>query len=107
MTPTDAIRDAAYALHEAWGPTRAIARKTLLAQHFPELSDADLDKLLRDCASVNATVSSLAEAGVSVKLGAHGVAQQIQTAHPFLNHVGLQRAIFLVNYYAWHDGYDK
>jgi hypothetical protein len=99
MTLTDAIRDAAYALHEEWGPTLKIERKIWLAQHFPELSDADLNTLLRDCAAVNATVSRLAEAG------ADQIAQQIQAAHPFLTHSGLQRAVFLVNYYAWHDGH--
>ncbi len=101
MTLTDAIRDAAYAVHEEWGPTRAVDRKTLFAQHFPELSDADLDSLLRDCAAVNATVSRLVEAG------ADQIAPQLQAAHPFLTHVGLQRAAFLVNYYAWHDGYPR
>lgn len=99
MTLTDAIRDAAYALHEEWGPTRAIDRKILLAQHFTELSEADLDSLLRDCAAVNATVSRL------VETGSDQIAQQLQDAHPFLTHIGLQRAVFLVNYYAWHDGY--
>lgn len=87
VTPTDA--------------TRAIDRKTLLARHFPELSDADLDSLLRDCAAVNATVACLVESGAA------DIAQQLQAAHPFLSGIGLQRAVFLVNYYAWHDGYAR
>ena len=106
MTLSDAVRDAAYALHEEWGPTLRIERKIWLAQHFPDLPETDLDALLRDCAAVNATVSSLAEAGVDLSEGADAVARKLQAAHPFLREDGLQRAVFLVNYYAWHDGHN-
>jgi len=35
------------------------------------------------------------------------IVAELQAAHLFLRGKGLQQAMFLVNYYAWHDGYDK
>jgi len=53
------------------------------------------------------TVWDIARQGGEAKLGMAKVAQLLQERHPFLKSEGLQRAIFLVNYYAWHEGYDQ
>jgi hypothetical protein len=57
--------------------------------------------------TVTQTVWSLAEKGGEIKLGKAAVAEALQKAHPFLQSAGLDRATMLVNYFAWHEGYDK
>jgi hypothetical protein len=53
------------------------------------------------------TVWALAERGGEAKMKKEQIVVALQVAHPFLKDAGLRRAIFLVNYYAWHEGYDK
>lgn len=104
---SDELFDAAYALHEQWGPTLSIPRRDWLAQHYPALSQAELETVLQACQAVNRTVGQLAEQGAETKLGQGAVIRQLQAAHPFLRDDGLRKALFLVNYYAWHDGHDR
>ena len=35
------------------------------------------------------------------------IVAELQAAHAFLKKGGLKTALFLVNYYAWHEGYDR
>ena len=97
--------DKAYAVFEAWGPIRRIPPKARLAQVFPDLDDSSIESLISTLEKVNRTVWAIAELGGEPKLGRDKVVAQLQVEHPFLKHEGLRRAIFLTNYYAWHEGY--
>jgi hypothetical protein len=33
--------------------------------------------------------------------------EQLQTRHPWMQKKALRQALFLVRYYAWHEGYDQ
>ena len=101
----DPILDEAYELHEQWGPILSTPRKALLTSHYPNLSESEIDDMLALIAAVNKTVNYLAEQGGDNKLGRDRVSAMLQSAHPFLRGPGLNRAHFLVNYGAWHDGY--
>jgi hypothetical protein len=35
------------------------------------------------------------------------VKSELRRDHPFLTGKGLDRAAMLVNYFAWHEGYDR
>jgi hypothetical protein len=56
---------------------------------------------------ISKTDGKLAEKGGEIKLGKEKVREELQAEHPFLKSKGLTKAVFLVNYFAWHEGYDK
>lgn len=99
--------DRAYALLEEFGPQRSRPATERLAGQFPQLTAEQAREVLEQVARVSKTVWSLAERGGEAKLGHDAVVSELQAAHPFLREAGLDRARFLVNYYAWHDGYDR
>jgi len=105
MPLTTKILDAAYAIYEEFGPQRRIPRRRRLKRKFPALTDADLDELLPQMDAVTETVWKLAERGGMSKMDKEAITAALQAAHPFLKDAGLTRAFFLVNYYAWHEGY--
>ncbi len=107
MNIPDKILDQAYAVHEEWGPDRQIDRAERLKQKFPSLKDADIASVLETVKAVSATVWEIAEMGGEAKMPKNEVIRRLQEKHPFLKGKGLTRAVTLVNYYAWHEGYDK
>lgn len=107
MELSDAILDEAYTIYEEWGPQRRVERKERLRQAFPELSNAQVDAIIKTMRRVNETVWRIAEQGGEAKLGPAKVTRLLQQEHPFLRGGGLRHAQTLVNYYAWHEGYDQ
>jgi hypothetical protein len=107
MPLTDDIFDASYALCEKFGPVRRIPREERLKEKFPQLSAGELQELLNRVDEVSKTVWSVAERGGERKMKKQEIIAELQQKHPFLRHDGLARALFLVNYYAWHEGYDR
>ena len=107
MPLTHAILDESYAMCEEFGPERRIPREERLKQKHPQLSAGELQELLRRVDEVNKTVWSLAERGGGIKMQERVVTTELQRNHPFLRRQGLARAISLVNYFAWHEGYDR
>lgn len=107
MHLSDTILDQAFAIYEEFGPNRLIARGERLQSEFPELSTDEIALVLQEMKRVSDTVYALAERGGEAVIGNAAVSQTLQTKHPFLHARGLAHAIFLVNYFAWHDGYDK
>lgn len=101
------ILDRAYALLEEFGPQRSRPPSERLAERFPQLPEEQAREVLEQVGRVSKTVWSLAERGAEAKLGRDAIVAGLQAAHPFLREAGLDRALFLVNYYAWHDGHDR
>ena len=107
MNIPDAVMDKAYATFEEWGPKRQIPRRQRLMAKFPTLSPEQIEWLMTRMEAVSATVWRIAEAGGEAKLGSARVSERLREEHPFLRAAGLRQALFLVSYYAWHEGYDK
>lgn len=105
MTLSDAILDEAYALCNEFGPTMLVPREERLRSKFEQLSTEEIATILQQMDEVAQTVSSLVKQGGPAKLGKEVVIQSLQEKHPFLQAEGLQRAVFLVDYLAWHDAY--
>jgi hypothetical protein len=99
--------DRAYAMLEEFGPQRSRPASERIAEQFPQLTDQQVGEVLEQAGRVTKTVWSLAERGGEAKLGRDSIVAGLQAAHPFLREAGLDRARFLVNYYAWHEGYDR
>lgn len=107
MDVPEEIPDEAFAIYEEFGPNRSIPRKERLHDAFPQLAPEEIEFMQEHMRRVSATVSDLAERGGETQLGSARVTQTLQANHPFLRGRGLSHAVFLVNYFAWHDGYDK
>jgi len=107
MNLPDTVLDEAYAIFEEWGPKRRIPRNERLANRFSTLTPEQIELLLGRKEAVSKTVWSIAERGGEAKLGAARVTEWLKEQHPFLHAAGLRQAVFLVNYYAWHEGYDR
>jgi hypothetical protein len=97
--------DRAYAVFEEWGPKKRTPRQARLAETFPELSELEIESTLEKLRAVTETVWVIAKLGAQPKLGKDKVTALLQDRHPFLKNEGLRRALFLTNYYAWHEGY--
>ena len=78
-----------------------------LKQVFPHLTELEAQEVLHHVELISKTVWSLAERGGEAKLKKSDIISELQSAHPFLTGAGLRQATFLVNYFAWHEGYDK
>jgi hypothetical protein len=107
MPLTDTILDEAYFIFEEFGPNRTFNRRDRLRGVFRDLSEAELDTLMEKMSQVSKTVWKLAEQGGEMKLGKEKVKELLTREHPFLRGKGLDRAAMMVNYFAWHEGYDK
>ena len=107
MNIPDKILDEAYAIFEEWGPNRRVDRAERLKQEFPSLTDAEIESVIKEMKSVSATVWKIAQMGGEAKMTRNKIVKLLQKEHPYLKDKGLTHAVFLVNYYAWHEGYDK
>jgi hypothetical protein len=107
MPLTDGILDEAYSIFEEFGPDRLIDRRERLKSVFADLTAEELDRLMLTMKAVTHTVWQLAEKGGEIKLGKEAVSTALIEAYPFLQDKGLSRAAMLVNYFAWHEGYDR
>lgn len=107
MTIPDEVLDAAYAIYEEWGPDRRIDRIIRLTSKFPALSPEEIDWLIQRLKEISKVVWKIAEQGGEAKLGRGKVIELLREQFPFLQSKGLNKAIFLVNYYAYHEGYDR
>ena len=74
---------------------------------FPQLSVEEIRSLIEHMQAVSKTIWRLAEQGGEIKLGVARVRASLQAAHPFLKSRGLEKSAFLVNYFAWHEGFDS
>lgn len=107
MKLPDTTLDKAYTIFEEWGPKRRIDRVERLKEEFPSLTPQEINSLLQEMKEVSATVWRIAEMGGEPKIGKNKIVIMLQEKHPFLKSKGLTHAFSLVNYYAWHEGYDK
>ena len=105
MTLAASTLDDAYEIFEEFGPIRKVPRKERLRAHYPELSSAEIETLLEQMKEVSETAWSIAELGGTPQLGKQKVVESLQARHPFLQKRGLDRAVFITDYFAWHEGY--
>ena len=107
MKISDEILDKAFAIYEEFGPDRFINRRDRLEGHLHLLSPDEIDYVMKIMEDISNTIWSLARIGGEIKLGKERVRELLQGEHPYLKAEGLDKALFLVNYFAWHDGFDK
>lgn len=107
MNIPDEVMDQAYIVFDEWGPNRLKDRAERLKEEFPSLTDAEIQFIIKEMKAIAATIWQIAEKGGEMKNGKDGVHRMLQEKHPFLKWKGLTHAFTMVNYYAWHEGYDK
>jgi len=102
-----AVIDRAFAVYEEFGPDRRIDRRERLRTILHLGTPEEVERIMGYMKSISDTVWQLAEKGGEIKMGKARIREALQAEHPYLTDVGLRKAIFLVNYFAWHEGYDK
>jgi hypothetical protein len=107
MDISDDDLDTAFAMYEEFGPDRLVDRRERLTTELRIPSAEDIERIMEYMEKISKTVWKLAEKGGEIKLGKEKVREELQAEHPFLKSKGLTKAVFLVNYFAWHEGYDK
>jgi hypothetical protein len=107
MSIDDANLDAAYEVYEEFGAARRVPRRDRLRQKFPRLTVSEMDTLVNEMKEISKTVWSIAELGGEAKIGKDKIIALLQRRHPYLKADGLIRAVFMVNYLAVHEGYDR
>jgi len=100
-------RDHAFWLCEHWGPELRTPKLSKLRAAFPNQSDEDFSSWLVEFDALDGLVWELAGAGGPFVLGEEKVRNALQTRFSWLTSKGLQHALFLVAYFAWHEGYDR
>jgi uncharacterized tellurite resistance protein B-like protein len=106
MEIPDEIFDRAFAIYEEFGPDRLIDRRERLEAELGIHSPETIDLIIERMKEISDTIWEIARQGGEIKLGEDKVIERIQDPHPYLKGEGLQKAIFLVNYFAWHEGFD-
>lgn len=100
-------RDHAFWLCEHWGPDLRVPKLTRLRTAFPDQSQEVFREWLVEFDALINLVWELAGAGGPFVLGEEKVREALQTRFSWLASEGLKQALFLVAYYAWHEGYDR
>jgi hypothetical protein len=107
MDITDEDLDRAFCIYEEFGPDRRIDRGERLRAKLGIDSSEEVDAILECMQKISETVWEIAKMGGEIKLGKDKVEALLQASHPYLKNEGLRKAAFLVNYFAWHDGFDQ
>lgn len=107
LRPFEYPEDAAFRAYSGFGPALKLPKADRIRRKLWWASEEEIARWLADFEKLDAFIWTLAERGGSTKLGPGVVQDELQRDFPFLRYAGLVQAIFLVNYYAWHEGYDK
>lgn len=97
----------AYSIYEEFGPKRMVDRKSRLSTKFPNQSLETIDSWIEEFQAVNKHVWLLAEAGGTAHNNRTNLVKSLQEKFPWLDGNGLRTAMFLIDYYAHHEGYDE
>ncbi len=99
--------DFAFAAYSGFGPSLRLPAKQRIRRRLWWASDREIESWLPEFEKLDKHIWSLAERGGAAKLGEAAVRKELRDGFTFLRHAGLNQAAFLVNYYAWHEGYDR
>src|SRR5215831_17604494 len=95
----------AYLIYAEWGPTLRTPRDKRLAECFPELNDQVRAAMLAEFNLVETEVWKVAEEGAHNCHTRDAFDQRLRIGFSWMNKEALDKAWFLANYYAWHEGY--
>ncbi len=100
-------KDRAFYEYSKWGPTLRKPPIDRIMNAVPGTTVSQATEWHDEFKKVESLIWQLAEKGGSKYLKSEYVISRIQEQFPFLVDKGLTQAKSLVDYYAWHEGYDK
>ena len=101
----DDEKSRAYLVYEEWGPDATIPRETRMADQFPAVPGETMAAWVKEFGAVGGFVWGVAEQGAQRTVGKDEFVQRLRESFPFMNDAAADKAWFLANYYAWHEGY--
>lgn len=102
---TDEAKSRAYLVYEEWGPDAGIPREERLAAEFPEVPPQQRIAWMEEFGAIGGFVWGKAEQGAQRAMSEADFVAELRAAFPFMNDEAANKAWFLTNYYAWHEGY--
>jgi hypothetical protein len=107
LRPPRYPQDAAFYAFSRFGPSLRLPPVERIRSAEPSVDSATVARWIEEFARVEREIWRLAERGGPARLGEAAVTATLREAFPFLVDRGLERACFLVAYYAAHEGYDR
>jgi len=104
---TEDLLDKAFAEMTAFGPNLGLPKRERLEKIFPCITASQSKNIILQVDAVSTTVWAFTKRGGEARIDKKDIVAELQAVHPFLQKEGLNQALFLINYYAWHEGYDK
>ena len=104
---TEDLLDKAFAEMTAFGPDLGLPKPERLKKIFPCITASQSKNIILQVDAVSTTVWAFTKRGGEARIDKKDIVAELQAVHPFLQKEGLNQALFLINYHAWHEGYDK
>ena len=99
------VKNKAFLTYAEWGPKLLTSREQRLSEEFPEVAADVRATWIEEFKSVNSEIWKVAEEGGPKSYTYETFAKRMGTSFPFMNQGALERAWFLVGYFAWREGY--
>jgi len=97
----------AYVIYAEWGEARRTPRDQRLAECFPAVNEPERSAWLTEFKLVETEIWKIAEEGAQKHHTREAFEKRMFGHFPWMDKEALDKAWFLVCYYAWHEGYDK
>jgi hypothetical protein len=104
MTNMTVSKNDAYLAWTEWGEAMRLEEVARIRAKHTSISVETAQAYISDFKALSQLIGELSEAGGSVQLKG-SIGDYIRARFPFLERSGLDKALFLVDYYGWHDGY--
>ena len=105
-TPDD-LKNNAYLIYSEWGPDLRIPREERLAKQFPHIPEDLRQAWIEEFKRIDREIWEVAEEEGPKVHTSGSCRKRLKKAFPFMNRAALNRACFLAEYYAFHEGYDR
>lgn len=97
----------AYSVFAEFGPKLRMDRGERLKECFPWATSSELAEWLHEFGEVEKVVWQASEAGGSAHNRREDLERFLKSRFPWLEGEGLERAMFRIDYFAWHEGFHE
>jgi hypothetical protein len=98
-------KDLGFYAFSQFGPSKRLPEVARVKRFLPKTPDSTIGEWLVDYHKVDKKIWELSEKGVPHFVAALRVKKELKASFPFLTGPGLKQAVFLVRYFAWHEGH--
>jgi hypothetical protein len=105
--PIEDKKNRALIIYFEFGPDGRIPRNERLAAEFPAVSEEIRLSWVEEFEQIDRGIWKFAEEGGTKIYSKESFSSAFKQTYPWMNDKAIEKAYFLMSYYAWHEGYDK